>query len=267
VEFSNFNIEFKSCHVAMTQHVYLLLAHAGRQQAGITWCRIVWIMLFLEVNVIRPRVITYVRHYVSLSARKVETGIREMNVNQPPGQDGTPTRFWRLFPRNLVPLILRILNTLLFCSTFPDCFKDCTALPLYKGKGARTDPKSYRPISILSPLSKMMAGLMHHRITTFLQRWRLPSPHQHGFRNSHSTGSAVIKFTNDCFKAGHPRLMTGAVFLDYRSEFPSVPIPALTYKLRRYGIRGRVHKWLCSYLECWPMKVSIGEASSSPTIS
>jgi hypothetical protein len=204
--------------------------------------------------------------YINLSAGEVDSGLRGINANKPPGEDGISARFWKLFSRTLAPLILRIFNASLFHGTFPDCFKDCFVLPLYKGKGARTDTKAYRPISILSPLSKMMERLVHRRITLFLQRWNLLSPCQHGFRNSHSTDSATIKFTNDCFLAGDRRLMTGAVFLDYRSAFPSVPHSALSYKLLRYGIRGRIHKWLCSYLENRPMKVKIGDTCSEPVM-
>ncbi len=67
---------------------------------------------------------------------------------------------------------------------------------------------------------------------------------------------------NDCHEAGEKRLYTGAVLLDYRSAFPSVPHSRLAMKLKRYGIRGRLLSWFCSYLKIRPMQVKVGSGLS-----
>jgi len=138
-------------------------------------------------------------------------------------------------------------NASLFTGRFPEQFKQSTVLPLYKGKGKLVDPRSYRPITILSPLSKLFDKLVHTRIVSFLLCQKLLSPCQHGFRSTYSTQSATVKFTEHCYLAGDKRLLyTGAVFLDYKSAFPSVPHKRLVMKLERHIIRGRLLSWLAS---------------------
>jgi hypothetical protein len=205
--------------------------------------------------------------YIELSVREIENALSNMNIHKPPGEDGVPARFFRMFATQLSPFVTYIFNASLFTGVFPECLKLATVIPLYKGKGKRDEPNSYRPISILSPLSKALERLVYNRLSRFLLKERLLSPVQHGFRNSFSTESATITFTEDCYRAGDKKLLTGAIFLDYKSAFPSVPLAALQDKLLRYGIRGRVHKWISSYLEDRPLKVSTGgECSASVTV-
>ena len=47
-----------------------------------------------------------------------------------------------------------------------DC-KTAKLVPLYK-KGSKTDPKNYRPISLLPPLSKIIRKIIHDQTQTFL---------------------------------------------------------------------------------------------------
>ncbi|KAG5893562.1 hypothetical protein JTB14_028329 [Gonioctena quinquepunctata] len=58
-----------------------------------------------------------------------------------------------------------------------------------KGKGVdRNDPRAYRPLGLLSALSKLFEGMLNKRLRR--QRGGI-SPNQHGFRKAHSTISAI----------------------------------------------------------------------------
>ena len=78
---------------------------------------------------------------------------------------------------------------------FPECFKIAKVIPLYK-KGDKTDPHNYRPISLLSSLSKIFEKILHKRMMKFCQTNKLLNPMQYGFRNKMSCTDAIGAITD-----------------------------------------------------------------------
>ena len=67
-------------------------------------------------------------------------------------------------------------------------------VPVFKGgRKDRADPASYRPISVLPALSKVIEAVVIEQFLDYLEENNLLPPGQHGFRRSHSTVTALIK--------------------------------------------------------------------------
>ena len=79
-----------------------------------------------------------------------------------------------------------IINLSIKLSTFPEECKIAKLKPIFK-KGARTDPKNYRPISLLPLVSKIIEKSIHFQIEDYLNKKKLIYMHQSGFRTNHST--------------------------------------------------------------------------------
>ena len=77
---------------------------------------------------------------------------------------------------------------------FPDFLKVANAIPIHK-KGEKLDPNNYRPISLLSHISKLYEKVMHIRLTNFLRKNKVLLFYQFGFRNNYSTNHALINLT------------------------------------------------------------------------
>ena len=63
----------------------------------------------------------------------------------------------------------------------------------YSQKGGKLDCNNYRPISLLSNISKVFGKCIHTCLTNFLQVNKLFFSHQFGFRNGYSTNHALIR--------------------------------------------------------------------------
>ena len=107
-------------------------------------------------------------------------------------------------------------------------------VPLYKS-GGQESMDNYRPISILPVMSKIMQKAVNFQLQRYLQRFDLLSPFQTGFRQHHSTESAVIYFTDEIRRSAESGKSTGALFIDLRKAFDSVPHKELLSTLKRFG--------------------------------
>ena len=68
--------------------------------------------------------------------------------------------------------------------TFPDFRKVASVIPIHK-KDEKLDPNNYRPISLLSNISKLYEKAMRIQSTNFLRKNKLLFSFQFGFRNNH----------------------------------------------------------------------------------
>ena len=73
---------------------------------------------------------------------------------------------------------------------FPEKLKTAFIYPIYKGK-SKFDCSNYRPICILSLLSKIYEKLMHTRLMGFINK-HITYKHQYGFQKSKSTEHALL---------------------------------------------------------------------------
>ena len=68
----------------------------------------------------------------------------------------------------------------------PRIWKNAVVIPIFK-KGASSDPRNYRPISLTCVGGKIFETVIKKELVPFLERKELLSENQHGFRAKHST--------------------------------------------------------------------------------
>ena len=81
-------------------------------------------------------------------------------------------------------------------SCCPDCWKVSSVVPVLKNIGERSTAKNYRPVSLLSVVSKVFEKLVTTRIVDYLEKSGLFSNFQCGFRSSQSTAD-LLKVVSD----------------------------------------------------------------------
>ena len=100
-------------------------------------------------------------------------------------------------------------------------WKATTVIPLFKSC-SMVEHDSYRPISILPVLSKILERIVFKQLLSHLENNGLLSSFQLGFRSKRSTELAVTYFTDIIRKEVDNGNILGAVFIDLSKAFDTV---------------------------------------------
>ena len=149
---------------------------------------------------------------------------------------------------------------------FPDNLKVAHICPIYKGKGSKSDPDNYRPISVRLAVARLFEKLVHDQLSKHLNKYLYSN--QSGFGPRHSTEKSLLNTTNQLFLNIDRGQYNIAVFIDLRKAFDRVNHNILLCKLWHYGIRGTELRWFKSYLSRRHQYCSIsGHASKSTLVT
>ena len=76
-------------------------------------------------------------------------------------------------------MLAELFNKCLKESCFPDCWKVSSVVPVFENVGERSTAKNYRPVSLLSVVSKVFEKLVNNRIVDHLEKCGLFSDFQY----------------------------------------------------------------------------------------
>ena len=154
-----------------------------------------------------------------------------------------------------------LFNKSLHERVFPDQWKIAYVIPLFKS-GDKSLPSNYRPVSLLSCVSKLLEKIVFKNIFNHLHENKLLYKYQSGFIPGYSTTHQLIELYNKILLALNDKLVTSITFADISKAFDTVWIKALLYKLEKYGIKGDLLCWLKSYLCSRSQKVVLKDSLS-----
>ena len=140
--------------------------------------------------------------------------------------------------------------------------KTAKVIPLFK-TGSKTELSNYRPISLLSCLSKVMEKLIYSRLMNYLNKNSILHPNQYGFRSGLSTSHALLDVVTTTYDNINKMLYTLLIFIDYKKAFDTVCHEILLSKLEHYGIRCPALNLISSYLNHRTQCVSINDRLSA----
>ena len=164
--------------------------------------------------------------------------------------DPLPTWLLKQSVEVLMPFLCRLINWSLQSGSVPSTFKSAYITPLVKKAGLDSaDPKSYRPISNLSVISKLLERVVSKQLLRYLKDNDLLPDLQSAYRAHHSTETAVLKVLSDILLALDSGNLVMLTLLDLSAAFDSVDHHTLLQRLRKsYGLNGKVIDWFTSYL-------------------
>ena len=121
-------------------------------------------------------------------------------------------------------------------------------VPVFKNVGKRSTAKNYRPVSLLSVVSKVFEKLVNNRIVDHLEKCGLFPDFQYGFRSSRSTADLLTIVPDRIARAFNRSGATRAVALDIFKAFDRVWHAGLLHKRKSFGISGQIFGLVSSIL-------------------
>ena len=199
---------------------------------------------------------------ISLTPKMVRKVIMNLDLSKASGPDCIPVMVLKNCELELSYILAELLNKCLKESCFPDCWKVSSVVAVFKNVGERSSAKNYRPVSLLSVVSKVFEKLVNNRIVDHLEKCGLFSDFQYGFRSSRSTADLLTVVSDIIARAFNRSVATRAVALDIYKAFDRVWDAGFLHKLKSYGISGQIFGGISSFLSNRRLRVVLNGKSS-----
>ncbi|GBP38957.1 RNA-directed DNA polymerase from mobile element jockey [Eumeta japonica] len=172
-----------------------------------------------------------------------------------PGYDLVDATLLKQLPKKGLLLILAIFNACLRLSFYPSQWKIAQVVMIQKPGKLAHDVTSYRPISLLPVVGKLLEKIVLNRMREHLTE--IIPTHQFGFREGHGTIEQVHRLVDVIGRALENKLYCCAAFLDISQAFDKVWHSGLLYKIKKM-LPHSFFPLLKSYLEnrCYEVKIN-----------
>ena len=152
------------------------------------------------------------------------------------------------------------INHSFYYSQFPNNLKLADITPTHK-KGPKSDKCNYRPISILSSMSKIFERLIFYQVNCYMDS-KL-SIYQCGFRKSFNTQHCILLLVEKWKRSLDKNGFAGTVFTDLSKAFDCLDHELLLAKLDAYKFDFNSIKLIYSYLTNRHQRVRVNSNYSS----
>jgi hypothetical protein len=170
--------------------------------------------------------------------------------------DGLSLNFIKFIALEICTPLAHIFNLSLTQGIFPERLKTSRIVPIFK-TGDKHLCDNYRPISLVSSLSKVLEKIVALNLTNFLQSNNLLYEHQYGFQRNRSTEHNLLHVVNFIGNALNNGNYCIGVFIDLRKAFDVCSHSILLMKLEKLGIKNIALEWFKSYLSGRKQRVEI----------
>ena len=163
------------------------------------------------------------------------------------GLDGINNKLVKTCHEELAKPMRIIINKSIDTGIVPQAYKIGRIIPLYK-KGNAGDCGNYRPVSLLSALSKILEKVICTQMMAYLNKQNLLCPDQFGFRPKSQTNHVIQKLMNHISQNATENKPTIATFLDLSKAFDCLQYDKLFKKLESLGFQNTTINWFKDYL-------------------
>jgi hypothetical protein len=165
----------------------------------------------------------------------------------------------KTFAYELKSSLSLIINLSLQSGNVPEQWKLANVIPVHKAN-SKENVKNYRPISLLSVVSKVAERCIYNHI--YPQVAGLINESQHGFTNGKSTTTQLLEFIDNIGRTLDCSGQTDIIYLDFSKAFDSVSHNLLIHKLKELGMSSRMLNWFNSYLRNRYQRVVVNGGTS-----
>ena len=203
------------------------------------------------------------QQHFSFTDVKKEDVIREiqnLNENKSVQSSDIPTKIIKVNSDIFGDFIFSNYNECKNSSIFPSLLKLANITPVHK-KDSKNSKNNYRPVSILSNISKIYERLMFKQISEYFEQFF--SKYQCGFRKGFSAQHCLVSMLEKWRSAIDNKKSFGALLTDLSKAFDCLSHDLLIAKLNAYGFSMSALRFVYSYLKNRKQRTKINSDYSS----
>ena len=186
--------------------------------------------------------------------------ISRLNINKATQSTDIPTKLIKENSDIFGDFIFENCNNCISSFVFPSYLKNAIITPAHK-KGPKTSKDNYRPVSILSNISKIYERLMFKQISEYFEP--ISSKFQCGFRTGYSAQHCLLAMLERWKSAVDNKKTFGALLTELSKAFDCLSHDLLLAKLNAYGFNLPALRLIQSYLSKRKQRTKINSEFSS----
>jgi len=145
----------------------------------------------------------------------------------------------------LAEKVTDLINFCILNRSLPSEWKQARLTPVFK-RGVDTDKTDYRPVSILTSLSKVFEKVIYDQ--TWIAFHNVLSSNLSGIMKTHSCCTVLLKMTEDWRNSVDNKEAVAAVAVDLSKALDAINYSLLLAKLKAYGFSTHVLELMSTYL-------------------
>ncbi|KAG5685032.1 hypothetical protein PVAND_014235 [Polypedilum vanderplanki] len=208
------------------------------------------------------RTINFNMNFSHVSKEDIKTIIEKLSSNKSMGNDGIPARVWKEIDNVQINIITTLINKIFDDCKYPESLKIARVKPLFKG-GDATTVNSYRPISILPVINKVVERLIYNQMVDHMKKYNLFNDLQYAYVEGKGTSDAVNKVLSIVSSARDNNKLVLVLSIDIKKAFDSINHELLIIKLEHLGFRGKTSQLIKDYLTNRSQFVQIEKVKSN----
>ena len=182
------------------------------------------------------------------STKELKDALKKMKTKKAPGPDRITGEMLKHLGACSRAVLLQIFNHSWIKGVVPAVWKEAIVIPVPKKEKDKKNPRSYRPISLLSCVGKLLERMINRRLINHLESNNVPSPTQTGYRKHRSTEDQLAYLVENIEDAFQEKRKVLAVLFDLSNAFDKVWKEGLLVKLLRTGVRSKMYMWIQHFL-------------------
>ena len=165
-----------------------------------------------------------------------------------PGIDKISYQMIKNLPHKFKERVLAFYNNIFNTGVIPQNFKTALIIPIKKPKKNDDNVESFRPISLLPCLSKLLEKIIAKRIMWFLNITNAISSNQTGFKPGSSTIDSLLFIDHLICKALSTKNHISILSIDFEKAFDKIGPHVILDKLREWKIGPKIFNYVKSFL-------------------
>lgn len=166
--------------------------------------------------------------FTPISIKEYKDALKNLK-NTSPGKDNIKAYIIKNLSETIHKIIIKEFNKCIKTNTIPKTWKNGLIIPIPKLNLDNTFTKNFRPITLLSTLSKLFEIIIKKRIEKELNQ-HIPI-YQFGFKKKHSSLHPLFILINNIQTSNLLKNHTACLFIDTNKAFDNVWHKGLLYKL------------------------------------